>query len=77
MSDIKILKDKLHLLIDKIEDEEVLQNYEAFLKNELNPNENWYNDMPESVKKRLQKSIQQAKENNTKEFNTIISKYLV
>ena len=45
------------LLGFKIEDEEVLQNYEAFLKNELNPNENWYNDMPESVKKRLQKSV--------------------
>ncbi len=63
---------KLHLLIEKIEDESVLQNYEAILEDELNQQEDWYNKIPESVKLRLQKSILQAKENKTKDFNSVI-----
>lgn len=75
MSNTEILKEKLHLLIEKIEDETVLQNYGAFLEDELNQKEDWYNQIPESVKMRLQKSILQAKENKTKDFDAVLSKY--
>lgn len=64
MSNTEILKEKLHLLIEKIDDENILQNYEAFLEDELSQKKDWYNEIPESVKLRLQKSILQAKENN-------------
>lgn len=75
MSNTDLLKEKLHLLIEKIEDENTLQNYEAFLEDELNQKGDWYNQIPESVKMRLQKSILQAKENKTKDFDAVLNKY--
>lgn len=75
MSNTEILKEKLHLLIEKIDDENILKNYEAFLEDELSQKKDWYNEIPESVKLRLQKSILQAKENNTKDFNSVLNKY--
>lgn len=75
MSNTEILKEKLHLLIEKIEDESVLQNYEAILEDELNQKKDWFLEIPETIKARLQKSILQAKENKTKDFNSVLNKY--
>lgn len=75
MSNTEILKEKLHLLIEKIEDESTLQNYEAFLEDELKTNKDWFLQIPESVKLRLQKSITQIKEGKIKDFETILNKY--
>ncbi len=75
MSTTDLLKEKLHLLIEKIEDENTLQNYEAFLEDELNTKNDWYEKIPDSVKIRLQKSILQIKVGKAKDLETVLNKY--
>lgn len=75
MSNTEILKEKLHLLIEKIEDETVLQNCEAFLEDELNTKGDWYSQIPDSIKARLQKSITQIKSGKIKDLQTVLNKY--
>lgn len=75
MSATEILKQKLHLLIEKIEDENTLQNYEAFLEDELKTKKDWFLEIPESVKTRLEKSIAQIQEGQFKDLDVVLNKY--
>jgi|JI6StandDraft_1071083.scaffolds.fasta_scaffold36273_3 hypothetical protein len=75
MSNTELLKEKLHLLIEKIEDENTLQNYKAFLEDELNTKNDWYEEIPDAVKIRLQKSILQIKGGKAKDLETVLNKY--
>ena len=75
MSTTDRLKEKLHLLIEKIEDENTLQNYKAFLEDELNTKNDWYEEIPDAVKIRLQKSILQIKGGKAKDLETVLNKY--
>ena len=62
MSNTELLKEKLHLLIEKIEDE-------------LNTKNDWYEEIPDAVKIRLQKSILQIKGGKAKDLETVLNKY--
>lgn len=60
------LKDKLHILIDQVQDETVLEAYSTLLEKELereNNSANTWNDLPDEIKLNLQESLEDSNNN--------------
>ncbi|MFN8282569.1 MAG: hypothetical protein U0U67_05105 [Chitinophagales bacterium] len=60
------LKDKLHTLINQVQDESVLIAYSTLLEKEIereNNNIDFWNDLPNNIKDDLELSLQDSKNN--------------
>lgn len=67
------LKDKLHTLINQVQDESVLIAYSTLLEKEIereNNNIDFWNDLPNNIKDDLELSLQDSK-NNAKGKNAL------
>ena len=67
------LKDKLHTLINQVQDESVLVAYSTLLEKEIereNNNTDFWNDLPNNIKDDLELSLQDSI-NNVKGKNAI------
>lgn len=60
------LKDKLHTLINQVQDESVLFAYSTLLEKEIereNNNSDFWNDLPVDIKTNLESSLQDSNNN--------------
>jgi hypothetical protein len=60
------LKLQLHKLLDGINDDSILRAIHVLLTQKKDPEKkDWYDDLPEAVKKRLHESMEQAERGET------------